>query len=53
MNVKDLIELLQKAEPEAIVLTYDGDTDCMEEITGMIFGGDGKVVELQTDEIDG
>ena len=51
MKVKDLIELLKKAPPEADVLAYDPNSESMEEVTGMIYGGSDFIVELQTDEL--
>ena len=49
MLVKDLIEKLQKAEPGAAVIAFDGDSQKMEEITGLIITD--ATVEICTDEL--
>lgn len=50
MTVEQLIELLQKQNPKAIVYAYDGDSENIEEVTGILF--DEKQVEIQTDSIE-
>lgn len=52
MTVSALIKTLEKLDPDAVVLTYDADTENMEEVTGVIYGGDKATVELQTDTLD-
>lgn len=49
MTVKQLIDLLQKANPEAIVRAWDGDSGDKEEVTGILY--DDAEVEIQTDDI--
>ena len=48
MTVKELIDLLLKCNPDAIVKAYDEYLQCPEEITGIIF--DKYEVEIQTDD---
>ena len=50
MKVKALIEMLQKADEDAEVMVYDGDSEQMEPVTGMVYGGGRVTVELYTDE---
>ena len=52
MTVKELIKLLHKADPEDIVMTWDPDEDGLAEVSGMLFGGNDHIVELQTDEVE-
>ena len=51
MTVKELIEKLQSLpDQDADVLTYDADAQDLVPVTGMVYGGDDKVVALQTDD---
>jgi len=50
MSVRELIELLQKAHPLDEVVAFNGDSGKMESVTGMLYGGRDRKVELCTDE---
>jgi hypothetical protein len=55
MKVKDMIPMLQKANPEADVRAFNGDSEQFESVTGMTYGGESmgvdlKIVDLYTDE---
>lgn len=51
MTVKELIEKLQALpDQDAEVLTYDADAAEIVPVTGMVYGGDDKIVALQTDD---
>ena len=52
MKVKELIELLGKADPEHCVKAFDGDSGQLEEVSGMVYAGRDGIVELCTDEPD-
>ena len=51
MKVKDLIEMLKKANPESKVFAYDGDSGEYEEVSGMIYDESDRDIQLQTDGI--
>jgi len=51
MTVKELIETLGKADPEARVVAWDPDSGQAEEVTGMTYGGSDNLVELFTDDL--
>lgn len=50
MKVKDLIQHLQKANPEDEVKAFNGDSGQMESVSGMTYDGKDHIVELYTDE---
>lgn len=50
MRVRDLIELLQKADPDDEVKAFNADDQGLAPVTGMLYGGNDHVVELCTDE---
>ena len=52
MTVRELVEKLQAMQDQdAEVLAYNGDAEDMVPVTGMVYGGDDKVVLLETDDI--
>lgn len=49
MTVRQLLELLQKCHPDAVVRAWDGDSGDMEEVTGITY--DDAEVQIHTDDI--
>jgi hypothetical protein len=52
MSVKELIESLQLCDLEDEVKCYDPESEQIESVTGLTYGGKDRVVELFTDNID-
>jgi hypothetical protein len=52
VTVRELIEMLSKAPPNAKVRAFDPESNEHEEITGMVYGGTDLCVDLQTDDIE-
>lgn len=50
MKVRELIEMLQKANPEDEVKAWDAESEQMESVSGMIYAGQDGIVELCTDD---
>lgn len=50
MNVGEMILMLQKADPSAEVKAFDPNSGQLESVTGMLYAGADKVVELCTDD---
>jgi hypothetical protein len=48
MKVEDLIDLLQRCDPKAIVFAWDPESGDEEEVTGILF--DDAKVSIHTDE---
>ena len=48
MTVRQLIELLQDCDPDAMVRAYDADSEMLEEVTD--FQSNALAVDLQTDD---
>ena len=54
MTVADLIAKLQELPDHDVeVLTFDADAGEVVPVSGMVYGGEDKIVILQTDEIWG
>lgn len=52
MTVADLIAKLQELPDHDVeVLTFDADAGEVVPVSGMVYGGEDKIVILQTDEI--
>ncbi|NOS67801.1 MAG: hypothetical protein HOO67_05570 [Candidatus Peribacteraceae bacterium] len=50
MTVRELIELLQTANPDDEVTAYNSDHQGLVPVTGMLYDGKDRMVELCTDE---
>jgi hypothetical protein len=51
MTVKHLIEMLNNCDPNDAVVSYNGDSEQNESVSGMVYGGADHIVELQTDDL--
>lgn len=49
MRVEELIELLERCHPKAIVMAWDGDSGNMEEVTSLTYNA--AEVIIHTDDI--
>lgn len=52
MTAADLIQMLRKAAPTDVVKIFDPNSQQMEEVTGMLYGGSDGVTELCSDDPD-
>jgi len=53
MKVRELVEKLRELpDQDAEVIAFDADAQDIVPVTGMVYGGDDKVVALQTDELE-
>lgn len=53
MRVRELVEKLSALpDQDAVVRAFDADAGEIVPVSGMVYGGDDRVVVLQTDEID-
>lgn len=53
MRVRELVEKLSALpDQDAVVLAFDADAGEIVPVSGMVYGGDDRVVALQTDEIE-